>query len=202
MKKVMLLLFVSLSLTVSAQKKLKTIESYDLKIGEKETKKLFKSSFIITNELTLKDRSKIFVGDTIQLGPSSSKISNNYETIFIGKISTGLVQSSLIAPASTIFRQNTFVVETIKGLRRGGKVNVLFYLKDTQLKGLSTLYLSAGLISIERGELINPNAPMNRTQAIAKLKESKDLLDLGMLTQEEYDELKKELTPIIMNKNN
>jgi hypothetical protein len=202
MKKVMLLLFVSLTLTVSAQKKLKTIESYDLKIGEKETKKLFKSSFIITNELTLKDRSKIFVGDTIQLGPSSSKISNNYETIFIGKISTGLVQSSLIAPASTIFRQNTFVVETIKGLRRGGKVNVLFYLKDTQLKGLSTLYLSAGLISIERGELINPNAPMNRTQAIAKLKESKDLLDLGMLTQEEYDELKKELTPIIMNKNN
>jgi hypothetical protein len=202
MKKVMLLLFVSLSLTVSAQKKLKTIESYDLKIGEKETKKLFKSSFIITNELTLKDRSKIFVGDTIQLGPSSSKISNNYETIFIGKISTGLVQSSLIAPASTIFRQNTFVVETIKGIRRGGKVNVLFYLKDTQLKGLSTLYLSAGLISIERGELINPNAPMNRTQAIAKLKESKDLLDLGMLTQEEYDELKKELTPIIMNKNN
>ena len=163
MKKVMLLLFVSLTLTVSAQKKLKTIESYDLKIGEKETKKLFKSSFIITNELTLKDRSKIFVGDTIQLGPSSSKISNNYETIFIGKISTGLVQSSLIAPASTIFRQNTFVVETIKGLRRGGKVNVLFYLKDTQLKGLSTLYLSAGLISIERGELINPNAPMNRT---------------------------------------
>ena len=202
MKKVMLLLFVSLTLTVSAQKKLKTIESYDLKIGEKETKKLFKSSFIITNELTLKDRSKIFVGDTIQLGPSSSKISNNYETIFIGKISTGLVQSSLIAPASTIFRQNTFVVETIKGIRRGGKVNVLFYLKDTQLKGLSTLYLSAGLISIERGELINPNAPMNRTQAIAKLKESKDLLDLGMLTQEEYDELKKELTPIIMNKNN
>ena len=197
----MLLLFVSLTLTVSAQKKLKTIESYDLKIGEKETKKLFKSSFIITNELTLKDRSKIFVGDTIQLGPSSSKISNNYETIFIGKISTGLVQLSLIAPASTIFRQNTFVVETIKGLRRGGKVTVLFYLKDTQLKGLSTLYLSAGLISIERGELINPNAPMNRTQAIAKLKESKDLLDLGMLTQEEYDELKKELTPTIMGKN-
>tara|TARA_R110002124_G_scaffold141694_1_gene306245 strand:- start:113 stop:691 length:579 start_codon:yes stop_codon:yes gene_type:complete len=192
---------VSLTLTVSAQKKLKTIESYDLKIGEKETKKLFKSSFIITNELTLKDRSKIFVGDTIQLGPSSSKISNNYETIFIGKISTGLVQLSLIAPASTIFRQNTFVVETIKGLRRGGKVTVLFYLKDTQLKGLSTLYLSAGLISIERGELINPNAPMNRTQAIAKLKESKDLLDLGMLTQEEYDELKKELTPTIMGKN-
>ena len=108
---------------------------------------------------------------------------------------------SLIAPASTIFRQNTFVVETIKGLRRGGKVTVLFYLKDTQLKGLSTLYLSAGLISIERGELINPNAPMNRTQAIAKLKESKDLLDLGMLTQEEYDELKKELTPTIMGKN-
>jgi hypothetical protein len=40
---------------------------------------------------------------------------------------------------------------------------------------------------------------LNREQAIAKLKETKDLLDLGMINKEEYEEIKKELTPIIMN---
>ncbi len=38
---------------------------------------------------------------------------------------------------------------------------------------------------------------LTREQAIAKLKEAKDLLDLEMMTQEEYDKLKKELAPII-----
>ena len=41
---------------------------------------------------------------------------------------------------------------------------------------------------------------LSRTEAIAKLKEAKDLLDLGMVTQEEFNALRKELTPIIMNK--
>ncbi len=38
---------------------------------------------------------------------------------------------------------------------------------------------------------------MTRAEAIAKLKEAKERLDLEMMTQEEYDKLKKELTPII-----
>mgnify|MGYP000538227027 CR=1 FL=1 len=39
---------------------------------------------------------------------------------------------------------------------------------------------------------------MTKEEAIAKLKESKDLLDLGMIKQEDFDKLKAELTPIIM----
>ena len=39
---------------------------------------------------------------------------------------------------------------------------------------------------------------MSRSEAIAKLKESKDLLDLGLLSQDEYDSIKTELTVIIM----
>jgi hypothetical protein len=41
---------------------------------------------------------------------------------------------------------------------------------------------------------------MTRDEAIAKLKETKDLLDLGLVKQEDYDKLKAELTPIIINK--
>lgn len=39
---------------------------------------------------------------------------------------------------------------------------------------------------------------MTKEEAIAKLKESKDLLDLGMIKQEDFDKLKAELTPVIM----
>jgi hypothetical protein len=54
-------------------------------------------------------------------------------------------------------------------------------------------------LALSTGEVVNPNQKMTREQAIVKLKESKDLLDLGLLTQEEYDKIKSELTPIIMN---
>ena len=41
---------------------------------------------------------------------------------------------------------------------------------------------------------------LKRESAISKLKESKDLLDLEIINQDEYDKLKKELTPIIKGK--
>lgn len=50
------------------------------------------------------------------------------------------------------------------------------------------------------GEIKSLNAPLNREEAIAKLKESKDLLDLGIMEEEEYEKLKLELTPIIIKK--
>ena len=54
------------------------------------------------------------------------------------------------------------------------------------------------LDAVNTGEIINPNATMTRDQAIVKLKEQKDLLDLGMITKEQFDKIKLELTPIIM----
>ena len=41
---------------------------------------------------------------------------------------------------------------------------------------------------------------LSREQAIAKLKESKELFELDMMSKEEYDSIRKELTPIIKNK--
>ena len=52
-------------------------------------------------------------------------------------------------------------------------------------------------IAFETGEILHNDGKLNREQAIAKLKEAKDLLDLQIITQEEYDKLKDELTPII-----
>ncbi|MEX0997624.1 MAG: hypothetical protein WDZ45_11285 [Flavobacteriaceae bacterium] len=51
--------------------------------------------------------------------------------------------------------------------------------------------------AIESGEI--ETSGLNREQAIAKLKESKDLLDLEMISKEEYEKIKEELSPIINN---
>lgn len=40
---------------------------------------------------------------------------------------------------------------------------------------------------------------MTRDEAIAKLKEAKELLEIDMMSKEEFDKLKKELAPIITN---
>ena len=41
---------------------------------------------------------------------------------------------------------------------------------------------------------------MTREQAIAKLKEAKDLVDLGLMTKEAFEKLKEELSKIILQK--
>lgn len=55
-------------------------------------------------------------------------------------------------------------------------------------------------LAIELGEVHLKNRKMTREEAIFKLKEAKDLLDLEMMSQKEYDELKEKLKPIIIKK--
>lgn len=55
--------------------------------------------------------------------------------------------------------------------------------------------------ALESGEILNAAEPMGREEAIKRLKEAKELLELEMMTQEEYDALKKELGPIIKGEN-
>ena len=54
--------------------------------------------------------------------------------------------------------------------------------------------------ALEFNEIVNENRPLSRSEAIAKLKESKDLFELGLLSEKEYNQIKKKLTPIILEK--
>ncbi|WP_413513228.1 hypothetical protein [Myroides odoratus] len=51
--------------------------------------------------------------------------------------------------------------------------------------------------ALEAGEIINPKGTLTRQQAIDKLKESKELLDLEVITQEQYNVIKEELIKYI-----
>lgn len=63
-------------------------------------------------------------------------------------------------------------------------------------------YSRKTIVDIEKalstGEIVNPNAPLTKEQAISKLKESKDLMELDLISEQEYEDIKKQLTPIIL----
>ena len=52
--------------------------------------------------------------------------------------------------------------------------------------------------AIASGEVKNEFAEMSKEEAMAKLKEAKDLLDLEIISQSQYDALKEKLSPIIL----
>lgn len=52
--------------------------------------------------------------------------------------------------------------------------------------------------ALRDGEIVS--TVMTRAQAIKKLKESKELFDLELMSKEEYEKIRAELTPIITGK--
>ena len=201
MKYLLTALLVTISTNVLMAQKLASVETYDMEMGFKETKAKFKANFDVTKELILKDGSKVVVGQEMKLGESVSKLSNDYETIFMGRLTIG---GALLAPptrANSSFKQNDYIVEEIKVKRSMGQVSALFYLKNMSSDTMGLRYVTVSEASLANGEAINPNRAMTRTEAIAKLKEAKDLMELDMMTQAEFNALRDELTPIIKGDN-
>lgn len=97
------------------------------------------------------------------------------------------------------FKGMMFVVEEMKVYHYGSKkkpLSVSIILSDISGKG--QLISASYELAYTSGELKPKNQPLTREQAIAKLKESKDLLDLDMIKQADYDKIKAELTKIIL----
>lgn len=69
-----------------------------------------------------------------------------------------------------------------------------FIVFSSQGTEISTMSIDGSLLS---KELIDPNAPMSSEEAILKLKAYKEKLDLGLITKEEYDSYKLELSKYI-----
>ncbi len=205
MKKLATLILLVLSINISnAQKKLKSIDTLDLnKTTAKEMFKKFKNN-IDVKVLILKDGSIVQKGSDFTIGkPSNHKDVNNknFSYLMIGKYT---IMSALGAVYFyDTFSQTEIVVEKIKVFRTKRVIQpaIEFTKKDGTKTGLGKYGSIINLeLAILKGEIINPNRPMTRSEAIAKLKEAKDLLDLEMMSEEKYKELKEQLKPLIMIK--
>jgi len=177
MKKVVFILTLFIASQSFAQ--LVTFEEFQ---KSKKPKKVKLDSYQAENGQVFK------IGDKITIGQPSMK-SDQYLHVVMNDLGT-LKRISI--------NKKGFKTE-IKKFRIYGKkrtgFNVVAVTKSTD--GFTNYWIEIE-DAINSGEI--GTTGLNREQAIAKLKETKDLLDLEMITKEEYEKIKKELTPIIMKK--
>ncbi|MBT8245635.1 MAG: hypothetical protein HKP48_09785 [Winogradskyella sp.] len=156
-------------------------------VSKAEKKKEIKSKF---SEYKAENGEVFKVGESITIGSPSSN-SENYQFI----IETDGWTSSQRAGLGARDYNAEIIKFKITGTKRAG-YEVMAVCKT---KGGVFRYWINIESAIKNGEIIT--SQLSRAEAITKLKEAKDLLDLEMMTQEEYDKLKKELEPIIRGKN-
>jgi hypothetical protein len=140
------------------------------------------------------------VNNNVYNGMKVANTSIDFTYIFTDKYSIlGAMGGSVGLPAS--WKGTEILVDEIFMFKYGKTYGLL--VNFTKSDGSNVAMGKYGNIrslleALKSGELVNPNRGLTREEAIAKLKETKDLLDLGMIKQEDFDKLKAELAPIIL----
>lgn|SRR5690606_8998611 len=124
----------------------------------------------------------IHIGDTLQIGKAS-----NYDKFV--HIHQDKYNMHADHTGKKVVVQN---IETYGRKKSGYGV----YLKFKGF-GLLPVYVNYEA-ALEAGEIKLVGAKLTKDEAIAKLKKQKELLDLQIISQSEYDKLKEELMPIII----
>ena len=152
------------------------------------------------------------VGDEVTLGSpqKDSGFESDFKYIQLGRI--GGAMGALAAISSDVdtpmvpenFEVRKAKVGNIRVFHLGNKkkpLKVIVELVEPNGNAFTALTKRISIQNLEfalkYGEILPMNAKMSRDQAIAKLKEVKDLLELDMMSKEEYDALRTELSPII-----
>lgn len=126
------------------------------------------------------------VGDRIKLGvPSSNK---TFAYIFQGD---GILIPMEPIPATYSGTETEIKKIFVGGNKRSG------YSVSMRTKGITGLMNYTILFenALATGEI--KGTGLTSDEALSQLKKAKDKLDLGIITQEEFDKIKKELTPYI-----
>ena len=215
-------LFITILLTIftfsiTAQKKLKFIDSITYSQTEKLLGRKNLKNIVELNAYKTKSGDWIKVGDTLEIGRPFNKNNNNVSNISGTRFSTnehshiflGTVGAMLMGTAmhgnENLIGDKIFITKLL--MSRANKKNPYQVSIEFNKVGGGRFFnikrLGRAILenALRASEIINGNSSLTRKEAIAKLKEQKDLLDLGMVSQEEFNALRKELTPIIMNKN-
>lgn len=150
-------------------------------------------------------------GNTLTVGKARSRTKSNFQTIIMGKPGGfGSIMSAVAIEdpqnAGSEMQGEIVIISEMKVTHKGSKkkplaLTILLGEPNGRAFGINK-YMSTTDYekSVLAGEIRSINSPMTRDEAIAKLKESKELLDLGIIESAEYEKLKKELTPIILKK--
>ena len=147
-------------------------------------------------------------GTNIGYGRTKTRYAKEFEFVQLGRpAGLGAIMSGSEKPAMAGINlsQEVVLVKEMKTYHKGSKKKPLYVVIvlgeiNGRAFGLNKYFSVMNTeLAIESGEILLKNRKMTREEAIAKLREAKELLDLEMMSQEDYDALKKELSPIIMN---
>ena len=206
MKKIIILVLLGFSISSSAQLADTLFVS---KLNDAEWVKSIPNSTKF-KYLKFADGSTLQIGDKMILGnPSGTNTSNqqtagvfgstnhtvnNFTYIMLGRMGSAILSGITYLPE--VFKGKDVEIEDIKFAKNGKKATTagVMIIFNNPGMDITVLNLDAAL---QYGELINPKAAMTSDQALAELQKAKTKLDLGVITQEEYDKIKTELVKII-----
>ena len=188
--------------------KYKTINKNVIQIGD---------TVILGNPTSQEFNSRTYAvsyGNKARGGVSNSRSTSKktYEFIKMGRpagfgsIMTAMNGESEVM-ASNSLKNTKAIVKEIKAYHRGSKKKPLYLVMVLgEMNGKAfgiNKYLSVmdTELAIESGEILLKNRKMTRDEAISELKEAKELMEIEMMSKEEFENLKKKLRPIIRNKN-
>ena len=214
MKKLLTAAITLLIFNTTFSQKLKKVDEFNFSTATKKEYKGYKNGFDV-NQITT-DFGVFEVGDPLIINQPSdptnlnnnvynglkvTRTTNDFSFVGAGKYSVMGAMSYVYL--STSNGNTPIIIERIRvykpSMGQPATIVVDFSKKDGSNLGMGKLGNTFNLErAISLGELINPNAPLTREQAIAKLKEAKDLLELEMMSKDDFEALKAELTPIIM----
>lgn len=177
---------------------------------EKSNKGMYRTGMEIHNYLA-KDGNFYKVGDTLNIGNPSGintvgtglGVDTRYEYLLYGKPAGSLLKGIRFVEGN--YRDYQLIIDKIQ-FNKGtfGLENyVFFYAKPLPNKKFTLIdkVITITMVdtAIDRGEIypLYLNREMTRDEAISILRSKKEELDLQLLSQEEYDAIKKELLPII-----
>ena len=162
-------------------------------------------------EYVASDGNSFKVGDELTLGPPfiNRTFENEYRYIQMGKF--GGAMGALMTLGDTdlpmvpdSFEGRKAVIGEIRTYHRGNKKKPLYVVLElVEPNGNSFVALTKRIsvqdveFALRYGEIAPKNVKMTRGDAIEKLKEAKELFELEMMTEEEYNTLRDQLTPII-----
>ena len=176
-------------------------------MSNKENAKNYKNAMDI-KVYVASDKNSYKVGDTIVLGnptgegQSAFSKKRNFEYLFYGKPASVLLKG--VRKIEEQYKDYKLTIEKIQLNKGLGLENYVFFyvkpLKNSDFTVLDT-YITVTMVdnAITKGEIrpLKSTRPMTREKAVEILKKKKEELDLEIITKEEFDKIREQLTPII-----
>ena len=179
--------------------KIKSVDEFDFVCASKKDFELYDNLFEVNRLIT--DFGTFKKGDELLINRPQDGNLLRFSWIAIGKYSLLNAMAMIMYPNSTA--NSKIIINNIRIygpiMERPASIIVDFKNKyDSNSVGFSEFgnIFNFGK-AIKSREILNPSTTLNRYQAIDKLKESRELLQTNMISQEKFNELKEKLTPII-----